>query len=396
MLNDISIDISIMAEEALINYLESPNFKAVSTNAIRLVNKLKTAVQTKELYETHQILRTINFRFIVSREKVLALEDLLYHGSLFLLEHGEYASGQDIGVLFLEAASRGLQYQREDGRHEDKLNLANPSLTHHVNHKTMDWVVSQKASHIVVRLPNSDIGRTKFMADILRVLNPKLLNRNILHDVLASMLREHKDFNNSRYHYLHCASPENAQDVARLMIEYSQATSNTEPDVLIAQFILQFLCIQSPIDQSKPTHLTNTSTSTQSSRVNRKTRTLIMFTAEIILTEYTVKHPLISRVYPYLSPLLNYIYFIIKMLEEEKEANTYTILKQTYRVAWARNPSFEGYLNRVGTLYFGIIDPAKRQGGIFNNILMSLLEGEGDEEEEALSPQPTFSCDDLD
>lgn len=365
-----------MAENALVSYLNSPDFIKAATNSTRLVAKLKTAVQKRELYETHQILRTINFRFINHKDKAIPLCELLYQGSCFLLEQQEFVSGQDTATLFLESSAKSLQHHiDEKGR-----GVISQNLEHHVNNNTLEWSLSQKVSNIAVNLPDTEIGRTKFITDALRILHPKLLNRSLLHEVLAIKFWENKDvgthklskLSQCRYHYLHCASLDNAYEIARLLIEYQSREG--EVDLFITQFILQFFCLQ-------PKTAMN--------------RSVIKSIAEKIFTSYTLKHPLLSQVSPPFSslPLLNFTHFIISILDSDKEANTFTMLCDIYRVSWSRDPNYKGYLTRIGTLYFGIIDQSKQvQGGIFNNILLSLLEGK-DEDEEGNN---FSSCDELD
>lgn len=390
-----------MAENALVAYLESPEFIGAATNATRLVAKLKTAVQKRELYETHQILRTINFRFISVKDKAIPLSELLYQGACYLLECQEFVSGQDIATLFLESSVKCLQYLIDEKGELAKINLANQNLEHHVNNQTLHWSTSQKVSNLAVHLPDSEIGRTKFIADALRILSPKLLNRSLFHEVLAIKFWEHKEVVSSRYHYLHCASIDNAQEIARLLVEYqSGSASKSEIDLFITQFILQFLCLQSPLDSPKLSNQKSVTATTPQAAINRKTRSVIKSIAEKIFRSYTLKHPLLSQVcLPFSSlPLLNFTHFIVSILDSDKEANTFSMLCDIYRVTWARDPNYKGYLTRIGTLYFGVIDQSKQvQGGIFNNILLSLLEGADEDEEDSNHEGNNFSsCDELD
>lgn len=391
-----------MAEEALVTYLGSAEFVKASANATRLVAKLKLAVQKRELYEAHQILRTINFRFISAIDKTIPLNNLLYQGACYLLKLEEFVSGQDISTLFLESSVKCLQYLIDEKGETSKINLANQNLEYHIHNNTFDWAVCEKVANLAVSLPNTELGRTKFIADALRILTPKLLNRCLLHEVLASKFWQNNDVISSRYHYLHCASLENAQEIARLLVEYqSTGASYSEIDLFITQFILQFLCLQCPLDAPKLPNQKSTATPSQTA-IGRKTRNVIKSIAEKIFTSYTLKHPVLSPLLgciPFSSlPLLNFTYFIISILDSDKEASTFTMLCDIYRVTWSRDPNYQGYLTRIGTLFLGIVDQSKQvQGGIFNNILLSLLEGTEDDEEDSSHEGNNFSsCDELD
>lgn len=393
-----------MAEETLIGYLSSDNFLQASSNATRLVTKLKSAIQRRELYETHQILRTIYFRFLNVKEKVIALESLLYHGSCYLLELNELTSGQDIATLFLETAAKCLRYHR-DGNEEAKSDLVNASLNDHISKKTLDWQLSEKVAELAARMPETEIGKPKFVAESCKILDHKLLNTCLLHQVMAQKFWAHKDFVNCRYHYLHCASIENAPDIAKFLVQYhTSSASISELDLFITQFILQFLCLQTPLDPPKnPNNQRNNNSAAinqSHSSINRKTRNAIKRIVEIIFSSYTLKHPLLADVSaPFSSsPLLNFTHFIISIIDADKEASIFRTLCNIYQVTWTRDPNYKGYLDRIGTLYFGIVDQSKqRQDGFFNNILLSLLDGADEEEEDSDHDGNNLSsCDDLD
>lgn len=385
-----------MEEITLLEYLESPEFLSASTNATRLVSKLKSAVQRDELYETHQILRTIHFRFINSVDKILALKNLLYCGSCHLLKAQEYVSGQDIGVLFLDTCARCLQTYKDAGG-SASVDLNSASLLYHSTGKTLSWEVSLKAAEIAILIPDTDIGQRKFIADILKILTPTVLNRNLLHEVLAIRFWRSGDFPNSRFNYLHCATHDNAKDIADLLIEYQTGRANKhEVDLFLTQFILQFLCLQTPFDPPAPQKKAMPG---QGIVVTPKTRSVIKSIAKKIFTSYLVQHSQLSHAdnLPYSSfPLLNFTYFIISILDSNQDADTFTFLCDAYKPAWSRDPNYKSYLTRIGTLYFGIADPAaQRQGGLLNNMLLSLFET-GDDEDGSTSPGETSPMDDLD
>lgn len=392
-----------MAETGLVSYLGSAQFIQAASNSSRLVAKLKSAIQNGELYETHQILRTIYFRFVNSKEKVFALKDLLYEGSCYLLKMGEFVSGQDIATIFLEAAAKCLQHRQEDSGN-DVNDTTSSSLNYHQTRNTVDFDISHRVATVASQLPDSEIGRQKFVAETLKILTPKILNRELLHNVLAIELWKTKDFAGSRYHFLHCASVENADDIADLLIEYQMASaSRNEIDLFIAQFTLQFLCLQCPMDSPK---ISNQKSNPVVPVTSRKTRKTIRQIAERVFLAYTSKHPSKSSLRQATSPLifslplLNFTYFIISILDSDKDSNTFKMLCDIYQTTWVRDPSYKGYLDRIGAIYAGVIDEAskQRQGGLFNNILMSLLEEPDDEEDEANhEASNTFSsCDELD
>lgn len=372
-----------MAAELLIQYLDTEFFIKSSTNATRLIAKLKLAVQKKEFYEAHQIIRTIYFRFINQKEKIRALEHLLYLASTYLFQYKENISGQDLAFLHLESVSKCLNYHHEDVGEEAKLYLAEPSMTVHKQKGTLDLELSQKVAKIAVLLPDSHIGRNKFIAEALRILNTKTLNTDLLQNSLAIELYMNNDFQNSKYLYLHCASKENTNQVADLLVSYHrQCNVSVEVDLFVTQFILQFLCLQNPIDTPNPYNSRKKQT-TNSSSVIPKTRSDIKCIADRILRLYAQRHPLLVEIsWPYKSyPLLNFTHFIITLIDSN-EAPTFKLLREIYQVAWLRDTEFPKYLDRIAMIYFGVVDESKQRhgGGFFNNVILSLLDATDDDD----------------
>ena len=384
----------------LASYLESPKFLQASTNASRLVNKLKVAVANQELYETQQILRTVYFRFINHSEKIDALGDLLYYGAIHLMKQGEHISGQDLGSLFLETVAKRLQADLDQCPITGPNKGAVSVIFAKCEDETPDVIICRKISSIAVLLPKTDIGQTKFIAETLKLLPPKLLNRDLLHEVLAHRFYQVKDYANARYHFLY-SSCANKYKVCTLLVKFhAEQGAKSEVDLFITQFILQYLCLQQPTDSPVPStgsdqsgHQRSGSAPPSTQIVSRKSLDEIVTVVRYILLEYNgqSEHPKIWITRPYELPLLNFTYILVELLRSKKsEANAYRFLVRTYKRVWSRDPEFETYLNRIGVIYFGLPDPSKQQqqqqgnggGGFFNNLLMSMLEGEDDDGEE--------------
>lgn len=393
-----------MESNDLITFLGSPEFVEASSKSSRLINKLKAAIEKKELYETHQIIRTIHFRFLNSKDKVTPLRDLLYHAARYLFDNKEYQSGQDVATLFLEASANSLASIERAGNEKNIEELSNNSLSYHTNNKTIDWELSSKIAKLAIELPESEIGLKKYLADALKILVPKM-NKSIFHEILAKNFWQNKNLPNSRYNYLHCANLENARDIAQLLVEYHLESANKdEIDLFLTQFILQFLCLQKISDQQPSAGSSNQQKSVSSTLTcaNPKTRSSIKNIAEKIFTSYLLEHPQLSQEsVPYTSlPLLNFTHFIISMLTSTQETENFITLRNVYKATWSRDPNYETYLNRIGYTYFGLPDPSQqRQGGFLNNMLQSLFEPGEDGEDVPLNPadsNESTKMDDLD
>lgn len=377
-----------MTDSNLLNYLDTTEFKTAASNSSRLVAKLKTAVEKKELYELHQIFRTVYFRFVNHKDKVRALRKLLYQGATYLISADELVSAQDIGNIFLETAAKDLTFHRESGGATAEEALQSSSIEYHKcnGNETLDFQICKEASSILVQLPSTDIGQPRFKAEIFKHLTNKLVNKELLHNVIAADYWQRKDFVNSRYHFLHCANEYNAHDVANLLVEYQTSSANqSEVDLFVTQFVLQYLCLQDPIDNPDRNRPWN---SRRKDVSHPRTRQTIKKIADDIFTAYTAKHPsLLLPKGPFPTyPLLNFMNFIISILDgvPKQEGATFTTLCNLYKPSWTMDPNYANYLERIGMLYFGVVDRQKQMqsgGGMFNNLLMSLFDNSDDEEE---------------
>lgn len=393
----------------LLSHLETADFKQAASNATRLVSKLVAAVQKKELYDTHQLLRTIYFRFVNHKDKLKALIDLLYHGAQFLVANREFISGQDVATLFLESSARLLQARLNDAadlpptsevKEWVKTKLTNFALPFHRANSTIDLDVCEKVAKLACELPDTETGRSKFMVEALKLLTPKILNRELLHTVLAKTYRGKQDYAEARYHFLHCANTSTAGEIGELLSDYHQKFGNkNEVDIFLAQFVLQFLCMQNLTFDSSSARSLETTFSSRPPLAKKKA-------IELIIHRYKETHQqLLDEPTPSLKyPLFNFLNFITSILgASPPETQVFKSLCDIYKRVLNRDPNFQCYLDRIGVIYFGLVDRNKQQqqqqGGFFNNILMSLLDT-GDDDDEAASPEPESSTmtsyDDLD
>lgn len=378
-------------EQHLVHYLDSSEFKQASANNTRLVEKLKLAVSKKEHYEAHQILRTIYFRFINVEAKITPLSILLYHSSLYLLQNMETVSGQDLAGLFLESSVKSLELFKHQS---DPSTAQNPSLKYHADGQTYYWQVCQRIADLAVRLPKTDIGQVKFESEVAKI-SPKLINKQLLHEVLAKRYWSTQDYVMSQYHYLQSASLDNAKDIAKMLIDYQLSGANkNEIDLFLAQFIFHLLSAHNPTDSpGKPrppaAHQKDTPAGSSPLTVVGRTRGQIKEIAEKIFSNYVLQHPNISQSsIPFTSlPLMNFTYFIVFLLDSDNFRESATVFKKLcdlYQPTWSRDPNYKTYLTRIGNLYFGIVDPAKQrsQASFFNNMLASLLDASDDDDDD--------------
>ncbi|PSN29474.1 Golgi to ER traffic protein 4 [Blattella germanica] len=80
---------------------------------------------------------------------------------------------------------------------------------------------------------------------------------------------------------------------------------------------------------------------------------------------YTTQHPNIKKTGPpYILPLLNFIWFLLKVVESGKLA-AFTVLCQQYQPSIERDPSYVEYLDKIAQIFFGVPPPRPRSHGLF-------------------------------
>lgn len=67
---------------------------------------------------------------------------------------------------------------------------------------------------------------------------------------------------------------------------------------------------------------------------------------------------------------------------------TFKALCELYAASLARDPNYNQYLTKIGELHFGVKPPARRSGmgGIFGNLLQSLMEDNDDSDDGSMPP----------
>jgi golgi to ER traffic protein 4 len=112
--------------------------------------------------------------------------------------------------------------------------------------------------------------------------------------------------------------------------------------------------------------------------------------------EFFVRHhPQIrTKLPPYKTPLLNFTYFLLNIIDEKK-LQAFTTLCDLYKTALSRDPAYEKQLEKIGLSYFNA--PVKKQNvksnGLFGDFFSQLfqeLENDSDDDDD-LSQRPTSS-----
>ncbi|KXJ75372.1 hypothetical protein RP20_CCG011847 [Aedes albopictus] len=292
----------------------------------RVLAKLESSIEAGNYYEAHQMYRTLYFRYL-SQKKYEELLDLLYQGALTLLNHEQYTSGADLGLLIVDTLEKG-KITEDAEKWMQKLALLLSKILPNVVERETLLVKSVKWSASV---SNSQVGHP------------------LMHKLIAQIMWNEDNLSQARHHFL---LSKDGAGCGHMLIQLSQTKGfPSEMDLFIAQVILQQLCLK------------ETSTA-----------------AETFAT-YTKYHPKIAcSEPPFITPLLNFIFFLLRAIEAtQRKLVVFRTLCELYKPSLERDPSYEKYLQKIGMIFFGANQPQRPQsegmGGIFGDLLNQFFQG---------------------
>ncbi len=119
-----------------------------------------------------------------------------------------------------------------------------------------------------------------------------------------------------------------------------------EVDLFIAQAVLQYLC-------------------------GEKRQT-----AKVCFFQYALEHPDIrENGPPFVLPLLNFVWLLLLSIDVGK-VQYFTILVEQYQPSIQRDPSYTGYLDKIGQVFFGLPPPKSHQSGSAGGgMFMDMIKG---------------------
>ncbi|KAJ8938766.1 hypothetical protein NQ318_009121 [Aromia moschata] len=229
-----------------------------------------------------------------------------------------YNAGADLSILLIEVL---VQSEDED---------------------CVSW--TPKLAKIFSKISPSTPERDTFLAHAIRWSSRgSAYGHPLLHQSIALVYWEEKNYGQARHHFIHS---QDGKSCAKLLIEFQSTQGfRCEADLFIAQAVFQYLCLKNKI------------------------------TAKQTFASYTEQHPRIKRSGPpYLLPLLNFVWFLLRAIESEK-LQTFAVLCEQYEPSIKRDPCYVQYLDKIGQIFFGLKPPQQQRGGLFGNFLESFLSG---------------------
>lgn len=181
------------------------------------------------------------------------------------------------------------------------------------------------------------------------------LGHPLIHRLIARIMWAEANVEQARHHYL---LSRDGAGCGRMLIELSRSKGAAgELDLFVAQCVLQQLCLKE--------HRT----------------------AAMTFATYAEQHPSIGRTDPpFALPLLNFVYYLLECCSSVSAANDLPIFRAlcaAYKSVLERDPSFDKYLQQIGSVYFGATTVQRRGGGgLFGDLITQLFAGfeDGDED----------------
>ncbi|XP_073997682.1 Golgi to ER traffic protein 4 homolog isoform X1 [Rhodnius prolixus] len=283
----------------------------------RLIYKIENSIKNGNYYEAHQMYKTLYFRYL-SQKKYVELLDLLFEGASLLLNHDQQASGVDLANLYIEVLVKSNALPNEE--------------------------YIRKLSKLFSLISPGVPERDSFLSSAVRwSMNEEHKGGDpLLHQAVAQIYWKEKNYVMARRHFLRSYD---GSGFGTMLVELQRSSGYiAEVDLFIAQVVLQCLCLE-----------------------NKKT-------AVITFQCYTTQHPCINMGPPYLLPLLNFIWFLLKAVDSGRLA-AFTVLCEQYQLSIERDPSYTHYLDKIGQIFFGVPPPQVRPSGFLGNLFHSLMNG---------------------
>uniref|UniRef100_A0A182K120 Golgi to ER traffic protein 4 homolog n=1 Tax=Anopheles christyi TaxID=43041 RepID=A0A182K120_9DIPT len=244
--------------------------------------------------------RTLYFRY-VSQGKYTDVLELLYDGSLTMLEHEQYSSGADLGLLIIQTLEKAGS------------SIESPE----------QWI--KRLAELIGKIKPSVVDRETLLDKAMKwsgslVSSP--VGHPLMHKLFAQILYREGDLALARRHF---ALAKDGVSCGFLLIEISRSKGFPgEVDLFVAHIVLQQLALKEPA--------TAASTFT----------TYCKFHTSIACTEP-----------PFALPLLNFLHFLLQLVEQNNRVyTTFRALCDLYKPSLDRDPSYEKYLQKIGAKFF--------------------------------------------
>eukprot|EP01135_Chromosphaera_perkinsii_P010272 Nk52_evm14s2085 gene=Nk52_evmTU14s2085 len=336
-----------------------------------VIAKLERNIANGQYYEAHQMYRTVYYR-LKSQGKVQECYSLLLSGATRLLQHGEETSGSDLAMLlvalYVEVREKvnGEALERvttifntfpappvgvDEEEEKDAGGIVGLLATLEQDKekdKEQNQNQGQEAAGSSNKRTRPATLRSDFVRAALKWTKKEGRNRRgdpNLHHIVGKKLWSEGRYASAQSHFVFGCDDLSPTALGEMLVHWSLNGYRSEYDLFIARAVLQLLCLRN-----------------------------LKF-ANITFSTFVKKHPDVTTP-PYKSPLMNFIYFLLKTCERDAP-ELFMTLQEKYKTVLSRDPIFNRYLTKIGEVMFNIMPPRPAVGGIFGDMLRNMLAGPG-------------------
>lgn len=299
------------------NTTQTPNFLYFSS-------RLTLALQNKNFYEGHQLIRSLYFRK-KQQKKYDELITLLSDGANKFLDFEQRPIAADLGILLIDTLE----------------------CVPHIDGTL--WITN--IGNIIRRIGAEVIERESLMMNLVKWVSARSDGNSLkgtLHQTLARILWNEGNMEMAKHHFL--LSGGGGTELAKMLIQLSTRGYVREIDLIIVQTVLQQLCLK------------------------QKEVAAETFGA------YTKCHPKIGK-FPFDLPLLNFTYFLLKVIDSGK-LESFEMLVRLYKPSIDRDAVYEKYLQKIAVIWLNAAAPRTTNNGIFGDLINQLFNGLEDQEDQ--------------
>ncbi|XP_053678340.1 Golgi to ER traffic protein 4 homolog [Anopheles nili] len=292
-----------------------------SRGVSRVLAKLEASIESKNFYEAHQMYRTLYFRYL-TQGKYLDLLELLYSGSLAMLENEQYSIGADLVLLLIQTLEATVN-----------------------DIKAPEHWISRLAWLIGIIKPNI-VERETVLEKAIKwsgttVMSP--MGHPLMHKLIAQIMHQENNLPLARYHF---SLSKDGENCALLTLQLSQQKGfASEVDLFLAQIVLQQLCLKETA------------------------------AAADTFAVYVRSHPGIAcSELPFPMPLLNFLFFLLQLIEmNNRKYAIFRTLVDLYKPSLDRDPSFAKYLHKIGVTFFDGGQQEQPRGFAFSDLIQQFF-----------------------
>ncbi|XP_050524169.1 Golgi to ER traffic protein 4 homolog isoform X2 [Daktulosphaira vitifoliae] len=279
----------------------------------RVRRTLDNSLRDENYYMAHQLYKSLYSRYLGVQKKEDAIKTL-FEGIIVLLENNQNVSAIDLSQVFAKSLSTHHIIPNDEIFKYVKEIFKKFGRTLSLERESMLSIVLQWTIEFCPEYPHG---------------HPSL------HKCIGFIYWSESNYSSAQYHYLR--STDGIGFAAMLVELHKTRGFKHEVDLFIAQVVLQGLCVRNKI------------------------------IAQTTFQSYTKLHPAINDKPPYILPLLNFICFLLKILDGGK-LKTYIVLCEQYEASLTRDPSYTKYLDKIGQLFFNV-KPIERRSRQQNGFL---------------------------